>query len=109
MLVPVYVNTEIVDEKGKANIVAAVLDLHPSKINKIMNTYDGYTSIIDNYGMVHKILVPFIFIYNLYNQHHAIDDTFKEEVDTYLLDNWKALKERLNNNTNGGETDYTKF
>lgn len=105
MKVPTYVNIELLDEKGKANIAAAVIDFHPSEIKRICNTYDNMTSILTSDNMVIKILIPFKEVCKIYNAQHIIDDTFKEEVDTYYKDNYKAIKDRIQNyGTDTGKT-----
>lgn len=96
---PVYINAEIVDNNKNVNIVAGVIDLHYTEIKRMFNTEDGYTAILTNDNMVIKVLVPFTVMYSIYNEQQQIDETFKEEVDEYLKDNYKALKK------NNGKAD----
>jgi hypothetical protein len=106
MKVPAYVNIEVIDEKGKFNVAAAVIDFHPSEIKRLINTYDGMTSLLTSDNMVIKVLVPFREMCKIYNIQHRIDDTFKEEVDAFFEDNYKEIKNRIKKY--GTDTDTTE-
>lgn len=108
MRVPVKVNISV-EQHGKENIVAAVLDFHYTNIKSMIRTYDGCVSIVDANNMVFKILIPFEDMYNLYNNQHSVDQTFADEVNAYYGDNYKALKDKLirdnkNNREDGSVT-----
>jgi len=96
MLYPVLVNVSILDEQGKENIAAAVLDLHASKIERLFHTVDGNTSLLTSDNIYFKILVPFPTMYEIYNKQHLIDITFQEEVLDFFKDNYKAIRDRKN-------------
>lgn len=99
MLYPIEINMEIIDEQGNPNIVAIVLDYHYSKVVRILHTLDGYTTILTTQGDYIKILRPYREMVDLYHLQHKIDNRYKEEVEEYFKDNYKAIK--LNKAGNG--------
>lgn len=103
MLIPIVVNIEIYLDDGSIDVAAAVIDFHHSKIAQFVNTVDGMTSIVNDKGWIYKILIPFEEMYSIYNQQHEINDTYKDEVDDFLKDNYKNT--RKNNINKDGETD----
>lgn len=105
MLYPIHINMETTDEKGEVNIVAIVFDYHPSKVQGLMHTLDGNTSIFSG-GQYYKVLVPYKVMTDLYHSLHRIDNRFKDEVDMYFKDNYKAIKTRkAKDRYERGETD----
>ena len=105
MLYPIEVNMEVIDERGNTNIVAIVFDFHPSRINELAHTLDGNTSVLSN-GHYYKLLVPYQDMKTLYNRLHPINNEFKEDVDAYFKDKYKAIKQyKAKQNYERGETD----
>lgn len=102
MLLPVYINIIIETPTIGTNIVASVVDLHPSMIEEIISQPDGFVSIRTKKEGWVKLGVSFLEIIKFYKEHQNIDMRFAESVDLYYKDNYKEYKEIKNNNNKGG-------
>lgn len=100
MLRPVLVNIEIRDEKGNANIVASVIDFHPSQIHRMIRTHDNMTAMTDMFNVEVVILLPFEVAVKIYDDQCRIDKTYEEDVKEYYNNNYESLKEILRGKTN---------
>lgn len=88
MLNPVLVNLGVLNPNGHEVIVAAVMDLHYTKIKRLINTPDGMTMMVTDDDLAYKLLIPFKEMYNIYNAQHKIDDAFEDEVHEYYKNNY---------------------
>lgn len=100
MLRPVLVNIEIIDEKGNGNIVASVIDFHPSEIHRMIRAHDDMTYITDLFNVEIKVLLPFQVAVKIYDDQSNIDKTYEENVKEYYDNNYESLKDILRGESN---------
>lgn len=88
MLYPVYIN--IIDRRDNRDfIVAGVVDLHISKIQRVVKQPDGFVSIKVEDGWM-KLGISFEELINILREHAPIDMRFKESVDAYINSNFRS-------------------
>ncbi len=89
MKYPVILNTFIIDEDGKKNIVAGVVDMHPDGIEEILNgATEGTTIILKTTGRAITVIAPFMDVVHIYMNNKSIMGQYLGEVEEYLRENW---------------------
>lgn len=107
MNIPVIVNLQIIDKFGNKNIVAGVVDFHPSNIKEIINGADEHTTVLytaDNRALT--LMIPFKEAVELYIHNKQIVGNYKDDVYGYLKDNWAGYRDSIKNNKDSDGESY---
>lgn len=92
MIYPILINC-VEHKDGKSNIVASVIDFHPSQISRMVRQRDNSTVLIVPDGSFIHVMIPFMEAVKLYNSMQHIDKSYEDDVLNYYKDNFKGDKD----------------